>query len=544
MKRTLTVLAAIGLSAPAWAQGLELARRPHIDPIHGIRFPAPKDWQGAPGPSLDWAQRVLGDADIDRQLAGETQPVARYKNLALGASIVVVRVWGPQNLDDVREGTMAYLESMESMQSAIANLAAEGPAGAGWGPITSEGDFNPGVPPVWEHGGLFGRAGSRNVIVVWVYSADLRKGFGIAMATGAAETAQAPDPEHTGATISREAGGRLIDAILRGFEPITGAALLQARNETNWTAIPADWKTEETAHYTIFHNTPDEFAEKIGNHLEGIRRLYATFFEADMPKVLVRMFNDEPDFYFGTEAYGAAAYWSPAKQEIVGYRFQGGTLKLDSGEEAEIEDPRQAEHVTFRVLYHEAFHQYMFYVVMGARRTSGRRDWTALIGNYVEIPYWINEGYGDFFFGGSYEADRRGRPRAFRIGINSWRIETIQQAIRDNRHIPLSEFIYWERSQYYGNPGLAYAQGWALAHFLSSRRDLGGAENQRLSSIPGWIITQIQTRPEARPVIEEAFRGIDMTALEEEWKAYILGLEVPESDLPPLNPGTPPEPDR
>ena len=97
--------------------------------------------------------------------------------------------------------------------------------------------------------------------------------------------------------------------------------------------------------------------------------------------------------------------------------------------------------------YRTIFHEYTHFIVNN------------LIG---VVPPWINEGLGDYFFGGDWQKS----PRKFSIGINDWRVKRIQDAVKANKHVPIAQIIRYDQAQYYRNPGLCYAEGWAINYFL------------------------------------------------------------------------------
>ena len=211
-------------------------------------------------------------------------------------------------------------------------------------------------------------------------------------------------------------------------------------------------------------------------------------------------------YYSG--AYGAAAYWSPGQEEIVCYRFQGDKVKShESKEEFTIAEARAPEEVTFKILYHEGFHQYMYYL-MGRDRG-------------VYVPSWINEGLGDYFFGGEWQKS----PRKFTIGINDWRVKRIVDAVKENKHVPLDRIIRYQQMQYYADAGLCYAQGWAMNYFLLTSPV---ARAKGWSTLPQRMLENLKTGGNWQRATDKTFQGVDLKAMEEEWKTFVLALPVPK----------------
>ena len=128
---------------------------------------------------------------------------------------------------------------------------------------------------------------------------------------------------------------------------------------------------------------------------------------------------------------------------------------------------KKADDDTLAVLYHEAFHQYIFYSV-----------------GEVAPHSWFNEGHGDYYAGAKYESGK------FKIGPFHWRVGHGEERDRrgpalasreDGREDRRPEGVEWgndglhaarvprarsSQGEYYSYPGVSYAQGWSLIYFL------------------------------------------------------------------------------
>jgi hypothetical protein len=170
-----------------------------------------------------------------------------------------------------------------------------------------------------------------------------------------------------------------------------------------------------------------------------------------------------------------------------------------------------------RVLYHEAFHQYIYYA-FGAFSPHS----------------WFNEGHGDYFAGFEY----RGRfiPDKFK-----WRQGIIKNAIATDGYVPLKDFVRYTQQQYYSRASLCYAQGWSLVYFLRHARDakyreilpkyfevlkreLGGdpEEEEGDERLGGGFPMGERGRAQKAldKAVDEAFEGIDFDELERDWKNF------------------------
>jgi len=192
-----------------------------------------------------------------------------------------------------------------------------------------------------------------------------------------------------------------------------------------------EWDALDTKNYLIVYNKEVKRAllKKIAVHIEQIRadvyeKLFPPSREVKAISV-VRVCKDREEYHRYGGPPGSAGYWSRGDEELV--FFQDKSNKKDS----------------LRVLYHEAFHQYIHYAVGDVAPHS-----------------WFNEGHGDYFaghdcVGGKFVA------KPFR-----WRTGIIANAFAQKSYVPLEKFLKYSQGEYYANAGLCYAQGWSFIYFL------------------------------------------------------------------------------
>ncbi len=94
-------------------------------------------------------------------------------------------------------------------------------------------------------------------------------------------------------------------------------------------------------------------------------------------------------------------------------------------------------------------------------------------------------------------------------------------------YCPLDKFVRWSQREYYGSNDLGlgggenYAQGWSLIYFLRT-----GKKNNARGWDPAWdgildtYLRVLATSGKLDQAVEEAFKGVDMQALEAAWVAY------------------------
>lgn len=282
--------------------------------------------------------------------------------------------------------------------------------------------------------------------------------------------------------------------------------------------LPKGWQSEDTPNYIVVYNTPDQpLVRQIVRDIELLRAEYVKLFppaRAFQAVSTVRVCADRDEYLAFSGLPSSAGYWNWMTEELVLY----DATKKEKGAKTDKSD-------TFIVLYHEAFHQYIHY-------SSGE----------LAPHSWFNEGYGDYFSGTQVTG---GRVRG--IGLNPWRIQTIQRAVEQNKHVSWREIIRYEQPAYYANAAICYAQGWSMIYFLNTSRHV--QQDPRLSAIlplyfetlksawaselaqleaegaeedlPKRFAAQVRARTAA---VDKAFAGVDVDALERVWKTFVAGL--------------------
>lgn len=283
-----------------------------------------------------------------------------------------------------------------------------------------------------------------------------------------------------------------------------------------------DWEVDDSDNYILVYSTKKEaLIRSLKQRLEAIRKAYLELFppvdEIDAVSA-VRICRDAAEYrlYGGPPRTGG--YWHAVAEELVFFDYEDKDGERGSGKEDSL-----------IVLYHEAFHQYIYYSV-----------------GEVAPHSWFNEGYGDYFSGAVFNS----YGEVQKIGVNPWRIHTIQRAIEEYDYVPWDEIIEYEQSQYYRNPAVCYAQGWSMIYFLNQSPEV--RRNERWSQIlpiyfdelkkahaleaaqleRSGLEDDLEQRAEAavrtrKEAVDAAFEGVDLREIEEAWAAFTRGLSPP-----------------
>ncbi len=489
------------------ADAVKISRKPHIDLRGSYRFNPPLGWKGTP-PETAW----FGEGTAGLSKTRDTQWTAWYDwdEEGDGNSAFVIR-----NSDfdgstaEASEEVLLELEKIRKRQLWTAKgvkLEASKPERSSLGGMPAlRVVFRQSAKAITvEDAAKRKKAEERQAknTVMGTYVVAVAGGklwcCGIMYTTWAATN-------NTGLEATR-------DKMFKSFKVISkGDMVGMNKKYGKGEVVCADWKLYRTKNYRIEYNTDDKFAKKLGMHLEAIRQIYARLWPMSgrVKAFRVKCFANKAGYHRFGAPHGSAGYYSKYQKELVTYKTDANSRILNDAGEPMTLQLGEAGDTSFHIMYHEAFHQYASLYV------GENRD--------VYIPSWFNEGMGDYFFGGELKG------RRIKIAENWWRVNTIKRAVQKNRHVPLRKLIRYDQSAYYANPSICYAEGWALNYYLL---EVAPKKHPRMGkkyrSIPIKMLNELEKNGNGDKATDRAFAGIDMKKLEEDWKAWVLTLEMPQ----------------
>ncbi|MGB3970269.1 MAG: DUF1570 domain-containing protein, partial [Planctomycetota bacterium] len=293
--------------------------------------------------------------------------------------------------------------------------------------------------------------------------------------------------------------------------------------------VPAGWVVHNTKNYQVQSHCGEDKARRLGAHMETMLATYRKMFKPDKAgskQQPIKLFASEAAYHAYGGRQGTAAYYHPIKHEMVCY---------DSGKWSDEEKPAgpttgpetAVDRIKRRL---SSFEDMMTMDLLGTAAHEGWHQYYHwLVVSQVPLPSWINEGMGDYFYTAAPNRQKK-RAVAQLGGINSGRLWVLQAAKRQNRMEPLPKFLTMLQQDYYANPSICYAQGWALCQFL-----LHGANGKYAKVIPTYI-NLVKNDGNWRTVQEKAFKGIDLAVMETEFKAFIDTMKPDVAD--PFDPET------
>ncbi len=298
------------------------------------------------------------------------------------------------------------------------------------------------------------------------------------------------------------------------------------------------WKAYDTPNYLIVHHSKNEgLIKRIGRDIEAMRSLYMELFPPTKPVEavsIVRVCRTKEEYsqYGGPPNTGG--YWHPGNEELVFYDYSYTMKTLDDDEKKAMGKRKLTDDDSLLVLYHEAFHQYIFYAV----------------GEFAPHD-WFNEGYGDYFSGTDI-GKSVGKVQG--IDPSPWRIHLAKDMCEYGEgFVPLKQILEAERAVFYNRARIAffYAGAWSFVYFLKqspeaqahpqwskllltyfeTAKTAYAEELTKLGENPDLGQKQVAQFNARKAALKAALDGVDIAELEKAWKKYVVEMRDPWPSL-------------
>lgn len=298
--------------------------------------------------------------------------------------------------------------------------------------------------------------------------------------------------------------------------------------------LPKGWKAVDTENYLIVHHSKNEgLVNQIAREIEAMRQLYSEMFPAtgSMDTLsIVRICRTKEEYHQYGGPPGTGGYWHPGNEELVFYDYSYTMKTLDKDERRAMGGRVLTDADSMLVLYHEAFHQYIYYA----------------IGEFSPHD-WFNEGYGDYF-SGAVVPNNTGK--VLRIDPSPWRIHLIKDMCEFGEgFVPLKQVLEAERPVFYhpSRVGAFYASAWSFVFFLKHGKE-AQANEQWSKILPNYLANVTQAYREEvaalgdKPTLEQktvagfnarkkahkaTFGALDLAELEKAWRKYVVDMKDP-----------------
>ncbi len=178
----------------------------------------------------------------------------------------------------------------------------------------------------------------------------------------------------------------------------------------------------------------------------------------------------------------------------------------------------------------------------------GRSDWVALhegthLLTYLIEPQawpqiWINEGVADFFGSSKTALNKKGKLQIEPGELRLERVLTVQQAIKDQKYIPLEKLFFIPREEY---QGFEYAHGWSFVYFLNNSAYEKGFKKffKDFYTIAKGVTFDVEQNfpnqqgtakivppQEVKRLLLDRLGVKDLAKLEKEWTDFIAAIQI------------------
>jgi len=288
--------------------------------------------------------------------------------------------------------------------------------------------------------------------------------------------------------------------------------------------LPQGFRAHTTANYVICYNTSPVYAQWCGSLYERLFRAFYNYWERrglelkrpELP-LIAFVFEDQSSY----ETYGRAELGNAARS-VIGYYslrtnrvamydltgtkgLQGAVRRVTSTAQINTLLAQPGAERTVATIIHEATHQIAYNCGLHKR--------------YADIPLWASEGLAIFF----ETPDLRSSQGWRNIGVvHAERLAQFRRYLSARPSDSLRTLLAEDRRFRQADTALdAYAEAWALNHFMISTRLKDYVRyQQRLSAKPLLIYS---TTEERLSEFQQAF-GEDLAALDAEFLRYVAGL--------------------
>lgn len=290
------------------------------------------------------------------------------------------------------------------------------------------------------------------------------------------------------------------------------AARTRAEMLTAHSSWPSAW-VQETRHFVIKTNTSPELLTYYGNLLEAYYKLMDDRIGIDptpsmrRTKMSVNVYKSHAEFLelSGASSPSVLGFFSPTENTLNFYH--------------DYAEPARSDWVAL----HECTHLL-----------------TYLVDQQFRPQIWINEAVADYFGSADIEVDARGKVTIKPGKLQTDRVLTVQQALKEGNYTTLEKLFRLEQPAF---DGFQYAHAWSFVYFLNNYaggkytkgfdkffKDLyTTAKGVPYQSIPSWGSTGTGKRVTAEDIqalLLDRIKVKDLAELERQWKEFIAAVPI------------------
>ena len=288
--------------------------------------------------------------------------------------------------------------------------------------------------------------------------------------------------------------------------------------------LPEGFKIHSTKNYLVAYETERAYAKWIGNLYEGkLKKSFKRFWknhkfrikaqEPDFPLVAI-IFANKPSYTawvqreLGQPPGDMVAYYNLMTNRVAMYDLtagQGNGAANDRNIESILRHPRSVPMVS--TIIHEGTHQLMFN--------------TGLQTRLADTPYWLNEGIAMFFETPDFKKKQGWKGPG---KTNYDRLGDLLRYAKSRPQNSLETLISTDKRLQAGGleSANAYAESWALIHFLINRKPGKFTEYLRHLTEKKRLVAD---EPQVRISDFKEFFGDNLSKLDAEFLEYVKALK-------------------
>jgi len=250
-----------------------------------------------------------------------------------------------------------------------------------------------------------------------------------------------------------------------------------------------NWWFAETDNYIFLSNMKSQHKvviKDLQEHIEYLRDAFEQFMPPrkeikDISVIRAFATPDEYVNYVGKDYSWSYGLWSPSHKELVIRPIEWGGSKLQKEE-------------FFKIVFHEAFHQYIFYAY-----------------DQKSPAVWFNEGHADFFSTATINE------RKFTVGENAQSAKQIDELVAKGT-MNIDKLIHMKHSDFYSGTNDARHKNYALAWFIVYYLRKGAV----LETPPKYVnilktySDTLWETGDGEKATDVAFEGVDLKAFQRE----------------------------
>lgn len=259
-----------------------------------------------------------------------------------------------------------------------------------------------------------------------------------------------------------------------------------------------DWWYIETAHYILLSNLDKKYKGSVRELQDKIEILYSIW-QKILPPVaeykagVIRAFRESREYsaYVGEQYDWTFGLWIANRQELVIRPMDWGGTK-------------ERTEQMLRVVYHEAFHQYVFHAL-----------------DRIDISPWYNEGHAVFFENVVFDGKK------VNVDEGKEKVAVLEKLARDNA-LEIEPLLRMNLGEFYAGDDhsrlVKYSLAWGIIYYLRKGAYVSGGE-QYAGILEKYRNALLESKDQQKAT-NKAFADIDIAELQRNMARFWLSQRL------------------